>query len=100
MNYTAASAAAPDDNVFYDSGREGRKIAHYSTFRTRIFSYATQRPQRRLVEQILLCFFHVFGSKTFQWLLRQLSRVEKLQYKNVLLIQSFKHKLVQWLLVL
>lgn len=59
MNYTAASAAAPDDNVFYDSGREGRKIAHYSTFRTRRFSYATfQRPQRSLVEQILLfCSF-------------------------------------------
>lgn len=37
MNYTAASAAAPDDNVFYDSRREGRKIAHYSTFRTQIF---------------------------------------------------------------
>lgn len=23
MNYTAASAAAPDDNVFYDSGSKG-----------------------------------------------------------------------------
>lgn len=33
MNYTAAPAAADDDNVFYDYGREGRKIAHYSTFR-------------------------------------------------------------------
>lgn len=25
MNYTAASAAAPDDNVFYDSERERGK---------------------------------------------------------------------------
>ena len=59
MNYTAAPAAADDDNVFYDSGREGRKIAHYSTFRTCRYSYATfQRPQRRLVEQFLLfCSF-------------------------------------------
>lgn len=63
MNYTAApAAAADDDNVFYDSGREGRKIAHYSTFRTRRFSYVTfQRPQHKLVEQvfIILSFFCV-----------------------------------------
>ncbi len=26
MNYTAASAAAPDDNVFYDSGERGGKL--------------------------------------------------------------------------
>ncbi len=63
MNYTAASAAAADDNVFYDSGREGRKIAHYSTFRTRRFSYATfERPQCRFVEQILF-FFVLFCVK-------------------------------------
>lgn len=36
MNYIAAPAAA-DDNVFYDSERERRKIAHYSTFKTHIF---------------------------------------------------------------
>lgn len=76
MNYIAApAAAADDDNVFYDSGREGRegrKIAHYSTFSTHKFSYATfQRPQLRLVEKILL-FAH-FLCKTSQWLMRQLA---------------------------
>lgn len=73
MNYIAApAAAADDDNVFYDSGREERKIAHYSKFRTHKFSYATfQRPQLRLVEKILL-FAH-FLCKTSQWLMRQLA---------------------------
>lgn len=53
MNYTAASAA--DDNVFYDSRREGSKIAHDSTFRTSRFSHVTfQRAQGRVVEQVLL----------------------------------------------
>lgn len=62
MNYTAAPAAADDDNVFYDSGRVGRKIAHYSTFRTHRFPYATfQRPQLMLVGKlfIILLFFYV-----------------------------------------
>lgn len=57
MNYTAASAAALDDNVFYDSGREERKIAHYSTFKTCTFSYATfPTPKCREIKQIL---FHL-----------------------------------------
>lgn len=73
MNYTAASAAAPDDNVFYDSGRVGRKIAHYSTFRTCGISYATfQRPKHRLNEQI---FQKLFSSKTCQ-------RIKKKKKKN------------------
>lgn len=65
MNYIAApAAAADDDNVFYDSGRVGRKIAHYSTFRIHRFSYATlQRPQLRQVEKIL--FFSSFLCKNF-----------------------------------
>lgn len=72
MNYTAASAAAPDDNVFYDSGRVGREIAHYSTFRMCGISYATfQKPRRRLNEQFkfFVCFFFIiviFSSKTCQ----------------------------------
>lgn len=56
MNYTAASAAAAaarDDNVFYDSGREGRKSAHDSTF-----SYATfPRPKCRAIKRDVLLFF-------------------------------------------
>lgn len=57
MNYTAASAAAPDDNVFYDSGRVGRKIARDSTFQMRGISYATfQKPKRSLNEQS--CFYY------------------------------------------
>lgn len=67
MNYTAASAAAPDDNVFYDSGRAGRKIAHCSTFRTCGISNATfQNPKRRLDEQIYIFLTFIFLSKTWQ----------------------------------
>lgn len=64
MNYTAASAAAAarDDNVFYDSGREGRKIAHRSTFKTRTFSYATfPRPKCRAIKRDVLLFFIIFS---------------------------------------
>lgn len=61
MNYTAASAAAAaarDDNVFYDSGREGRESAHYSTFKTGTFSYATfPRPKCRAIKRDVLLFF-------------------------------------------
>lgn len=64
MNYTAASAAAAarDDNVFYDSGRVGRKIAHRSTFKTRTFSYATfPRPKCRAIKRDVLLFFIIFS---------------------------------------
>lgn len=67
MNYTAASAAAPDDNVFYDSGRAGRKIAHCSTFQTCGISNATfQNPKHRLDEQIYIFLTFIFLSKTWQ----------------------------------
>ena len=58
MNYTAASAAAaPDDNVFYDSGRVERTIAHYSIFRMCGITYAAfQKAKRRLNEQS--CFYY------------------------------------------
>lgn len=56
-----AAAAARDDNVFYDSGREGRKIAHRSTFKTRTFSYATfPRPKCRAIKRDVLLFFIIF----------------------------------------
>lgn len=76
MNYTAASAAALDDNVFYDSGREGRKIAHYSTFRTGTFSYATfPTPKCREIKQILFNFIFVVVE-------RQLATVEVTQRRH------------------
>lgn len=93
MNYTAASAAAAaDDNVFYDSGREGRKIAHYSTFRTYRFSYATFHDQSVGWQSVFL--LSGLRSKTLQRVMRQLAREQELQLNNVLFILCQEHKLV------
>lgn len=98
MNYTAAPAAADDDNVFYDSGREGRKIAHYSTFRTCTFWCGTfQRPQCRLEEQVFILFFcSLCVVKLFSgwWDIRSIRKKLWYEHGNVAFIQGLKHKLV------